>query len=317
MGKQKLLLCVAQFLVFSGCTIEAESTGFDFTHVNLALQYFDRPSENLKEEIAASEAALHLKRHSDRTGYYPPDTTTLEITSDLLDITPGPNTLEQVSSLVGYATDHPSRQQSCTEESAAYLPAEARPVNPLHITWGYDIGVAMDDHASLNFAHPHFLEDPEEIWFYCIHEMHHAGVMQLQRMPRIADIDSVGSLHDFVRYATFLEGLAVYAAKEARQRSGALGRDRDYVALGNSEQLALIMQRYWQRLSFLESQKSQPLDDTHWQVVEEMSSGDRLWYVAGAAMAAVIDDKVGRDGLLTVIREGPGSFFDTFARVEP
>ena len=47
-----------------------------------------------------------------------------------------------------------------------------------------------------------------------------------------------------------------------------------------------------------------------------MSSGDRLWYVAGAAMAAVIERNLGRDGLLEIVRQGPEAFFDTYQEVD-
>lgn len=319
MGKQRILLFLGQLLLFSGCTTQAPQTGppgFDFTHVDLALHYFDRPSGDLITEVSTTEAARHLKRHSDRTGYYPPETSSLDITADLFSPSPDQTTLNQVKDLIQYAYNHPVRQRSCIQEAAAYLPGEARPANPLHITWGYDIGVAMDSHASLNFAHSHFLNDPEEIWFYCTHEMHHTGVMQLHPMSHVSEINTSELLYDFVRYATFLEGLAVYAAKEARHRSNALDNDPDYVALGDEDQLDLNMTRYWQQLAFLENQKDIELNGSHWKVVEDMSSGDRLWYVVGAAMASVIDDKLGRDGLLDTIRRGPDSFFDAYKRLE-
>lgn len=279
------------------------------------MRYFDEPSETLPAEIAATAAALHLKRHSDRTGYYPADASARDITDDLLGEQPAPGTLESVGKLVRFAEDNPARQRVCMAEAAAHLPDDAQPRNPLHITWGYDIGVAMDGHASLNFAHPHFLADREEIWFYCIHEVHHSGVMQIHPMPRIGGLDTVHELHDFIRYATFIEGLAVHAARDARREAAALDRDRDYSALEDPERLGGVLAAYWQRLSFIDSETGTSLNDAHWQVVEEMSSGDRLWYVAGAAMAAEIEAKLGRAGLLEVTRRGPAAFFDVYREV--
>ncbi len=266
-------------------------------------------------EIASTTAAIHLKRHSDRTGYYPPGTTSRELTIDLLSTAPAPDTLIEIEDLVQFASNNPAAQQSCLAEAAAYLPSEAKPNNPLHITWGYDIGVAMDDHASLNFTHPHFLGDREEIWFYCIHEGHHSGVMQVHPMPQISGIDTVQHLFDFIRYATFLEGLAVHAARNARREAGALEQDRDYLALEDSERLTRLLTTYWQYMSFIDGEIGVPLSDAHWAVVEEMSSGDRLWYVAGASMAADIEKTLGRAALLEIIRQGPETFFNAHQEV--
>ncbi len=288
---------------------------FDFTHVDLAIRYHQAPSEDLLNEISESTAAIHLKRHSDRTGYYPADASPRDITDDLLAKSPTSETLQAVRELMLYAARNTGKQRECMATASSYLPDKAQPRNSLHVTWGYDIGVAMDDHASLNFIHPHFLTNHQEIWFYCIHEIHLSGVMQILPMPRIADIDTVRELYDFARYATFLEGLAVHSAKEARRVAGALSSDSDYLALADPAMLDRIVGAYGERLSYLQSEVDRPLLDEHWQVIEEMSSGERLWYVAGAAMAATIEEKRGRSDLLNVILQGPEAFFDAYDRV--
>ena len=68
-------------------------------------------------------------------------------------------------------------------------------------------------------------------------------------------------------------------------------------------------------MSYLKSEVDLPLLPEHWQVIEEMSSGERLWYVAGAAMAAAIEKAKGRAYLLTVTLQGPDALFDAYDRV--
>ena len=285
---------------------------FDSTHVDLAIRYFENPSDALIERVSESDAARHLKRHSDRTGYYPADATARDITLDLLAESPSPEALQAVRELTAYVKANPERQQACLATASNYLPKQAQPAHPPHLTWGYDIGVAMDAHASLNVAHPHFLADRDEIWFYCIHEVHHSGLMQVHPMPRVADIDTVLELYEFVRYATFLEGLAVHAARETRRLQDALAADQDYIALTDASELDRVMAAYRQGLEFLRSEIGRPLGDEHWQVIEEMSSGKRLWYVAGAAMAASMEGAGGRGVLLELELLGPEAFFDAF-----
>ena len=80
-------------LYLAACTApdpEPCTSCFDFSHVKLAIEYFDAPRDSLLAEIAATPAALHLKRHSDRTGYYSAGATPREITNDLVEKTPSP-----------------------------------------------------------------------------------------------------------------------------------------------------------------------------------------------------------------------------------
>lgn len=318
MNKALILYLIGLALLISSCAYEDPDPGpesFDFSHVKLALRYHETPTSSLLAEVSATPAAAHLKRHSDRTGYYPANATTRTITENLLADHPSQEKVNAVRTLIKYAENNPARQQACMLEAAAYLPTVAQPINPIYITWGYDIGVAMNDRASLNFAHHHFLENREEIWFYGIHEMHHSGVMQVHPMPKVGDIDTVQELYDFVRYATFLEGLAVHSAREARRKSLALGYDSDYLALEDREVLDKIESMYWRKLSFLKRETGVPLDESHWQIVEEMSSGDRLWYITGATMAAAIEDYLGRQVLLELIHRGPDAFFAAYKKL--
>jgi hypothetical protein len=211
---------------------------------------------------------------------------------------------------------NPERQTACLEEAKKYLPDRFDFAIPLFVTWGYDIGVSMDGSASLNLAHDHFLEDEDEVWFYCIHEMHHAGVTSYHPMVKISEIATTRQLFTFLKYSTFLEGTATYAAYEARSRAGALARDRDYVALSDEERMDGYRARYFDIFKGMESAPDRYLLESDWQALEDFSDGDRLWYRVGAAMAATIDQKLGRARFKAIIAEGPDKFFDAYLGVE-
>jgi len=315
MRRRVLLLAALALVTDAGGHAAHAADDFDFTHVRLALLYFADPSDELLERIAETAAAKHLKRHSDWSGYYPPDSTPRSITQALLSQAPSPDTLARVRGLVAYASDHQEQQRECRHTVMTYLPAGVAADATLHITWGYDIGVSTEGHASLNFAHPHFLADPQEIWFYCMHELHHAGVFRLHPPASVAGIGTVHELYDFVRYATFLEGLAVHTARAARRMAGAEAGDADYVVLNDADRRKHAIERYRDRLSFLRAEFGNELGDAHWQVVEDMSSGERLWYVTGAAMADAIEKARGRAGLLRVVAAGPDDFFATYEAI--
>lgn len=290
---------------------------FDFEHLETTLAYFAEPDEQTLVKIAENRATAHLLAHSERTGYYPPGTTGLELTRILLD-NPGAEggRPAKVKALVGYVRANPERQTACLDEAKKYLPDQFDFSHPLFVTWGYDIGVAMDGSASLNLAHDHFLEDENEVWFYCIHEMHHAGATSHHPMVKISEIATTRQLFAFLKYSTFLEGTATYAAYDTRARAGALARDRDYVALSDDERMDRYRSRYFEIYERMESAPDRHLLESDWQSLEDFSDGDRLWYRVGAAMAATIDRKLGRARFKAIIAEGPDKFFEAYLAVE-
>jgi len=282
------------------------------------LAYFDSADEQVLLRIASSRATEHLLTHSERTGYYPAGTSGLELTRVLLsDPEPEQWRLAKVKALISYLQTNADRQAVCLSEAKKYLPDSVELADPPHFTWGYDIGVAMDGSASLNLAHDHFLEDPEEVWFFCMHEMHHAGVMSLHPMVKISGVATTQQLFEFLRYSTFLEGTATYAAYEARERADALEKDRDYVALADEVRMDRYRVKYFEIYKRMETAPGRPLEDSDWHAIEDFSDGDRLWYRVGAEMAARIDENLGREKLREIIAEGPDAFFRAYFASKP
>ena len=302
----------AVLLLGVGCSPSEQPPPFDFAHAHTAIGYLEAPTEDALAALAATGGAAHLKRHSDLTGYYPPDASALDISRDLVtnDWYKAVPRLAAVKDLLQSVERNHEKQAYCLDETKAYLPAGFNFAHSLYVTWGYDIGVSMAGSSSINIAHPHFAADPEEVWFYCIHEMHHAGVTSFHPFPmRIADITTTTQMTTFIRYATFLEGTAVYAAYAARAEAGALTADRDYVALEDAAATAHALAEYASILAVFDKADERPLTDADWKLIERMSDGERLWYVAGAAMARKIDGALGREAYRSIVRDGPTAFF--------
>jgi hypothetical protein len=286
---------------------------FDYQHVSRAIRYLEDPSPERLEALAETEASFHLKRHSDHVGTYPPSATRFDITKDLLGNTDALERTDDVKELMrGKMWSGRGNTHMCLEEVVQYGPQGARVEGKLFFTWGYDIGVAVWRNASINLTHPKFLENPSEIWYYCIHELHHTLVMQKHPLPRLADVEDTRELFELVRYLTFLEGTAVYAAYDARSRNGDLDADPDYIALDDPATMAKYEQAYFRLYRQIEELELRSLTDDDWAILEEFSSGDRLWYRVGARMAATIDREMGREALQEIIREGPAAFFEAY-----
>lgn len=262
--------------------------------------------------VDASLAVVHLKRHSEFSGYFPSGWSGAEISRALLADPPDAEHLNEVASRVAAYAANEDRQRECLADAEAYLPPEARPREPVYVTWGYDIGVATPGSASLNAAHSHFAEAPDEFWFYCTHEGHHDGLMTLYPFPQLSSLATVGELAKLVRYATFLEGLAVHAARTPRARYDALQDDPDYVALLDDERMAEYERHYWAALAALEARANEPITDADWESLDIFSDTERLWYRVGALMAARIEEAWGREALIEVIGGGPDAFFEAY-----
>jgi hypothetical protein len=249
------------------------------------------------------------------TGYYPDDATALEISRDLLSGPVEPEEIRRAEGLLERVKAAPERQRSCLDAAAAYLPEGFRFEGPLYLTWGYDIGVSMNGTASLNLAHPRFAADLDELWHYCVHEMHHAGFTSYQPFPvAVPEIATAGQMFRFIRYATMLEGMAVHAALGPRRRAGALDADPDYVALRDEERMIAYERAYREIYQHFEEGGDRPLADEDWELVERLSDGDRLWYRVGARMAAVIERHFGLARLRELPRTGSAAFFAAHQR---
>ncbi len=208
---------------------------FNFDHVRKSLLYFSNPTESNLRKVAATDATIHLLRHGRITGRLTPKTTAMSLTRVLLEDSGKDELVEEVTQQVHIFRRDKASAAQCLREAEAYLPQSLPADGKLFFTWGFDIGVASGKDASINLAHKKFQSNPEEVWFYCIHELHHTGVMQHHPMPMLSDVNTTTELFAILQYFTFLEGTAVYAAHDARKVSGALDKDSDYVALTDAD----------------------------------------------------------------------------------
>ncbi len=76
-----------------------------------------------------------------------------------------------------------------------------------------------------------------------------------------------------------------------------------------------ISERYAEILrSFEERDAQEVLDAADWDVLDEMSGGERLWYRHGAMMAQNIVAQGGEKALKAAIAAGPDAFFSAYRR---
>jgi len=286
----------------------------DSTFASLALDFLETEDRLLLQDIAETDAARHLAAHFGRVSFSGKVKDPFELVEQILT---SPSiaeiNLEDVRASLSSIESDQTSQLRCWTEAAALLPDGALSGTVLYLTVGYDIGVAVAGQASINLAHPHFLENPlKEVWFYIVHEIHHAGFQKYNPLPVLADTKSITDLSYLIKYLTHMEGLAVHAARRWRTETGTLKWDSDYETLLDSGRMDTYRKEFFSIYSNLIDEGERPIEMKDWKILGRMSTGDRLWYRVGASMADRIEKTLGRGVLIATVEEGPGAFFERY-----
>ena len=204
---------------------------------------------------------------------------------------------------------------SSINEVAEYLPKDFQLECKLYTMVGYDIGIVSEGSAFLNIAHPFFEENPCELIFMSMHEVHHVGYVHYNPTFSFSELERLSDLRNAVRYSTHLEGLAVYAPLRKRVEAGCIVHE-DYSALMDEEIAEQRRMQYLDLVTELERMSDRTITNDDFEIFEPMSAkGKRLWYVTGAYMAKMIDERLGRKVLIDTVGQGPRSFFDLYNSV--
>ncbi len=289
----------------------------DSTFASLALDFLETEDRVLLQDIAETDAARHLAAHSRRVSFSGDVKDTFELVEHIL-TSPSMAEInhEEVRVRLSSIESDKISQLRCWTEAASLLPAGALSGTVLYLTVGYDIGVAVDCKASINLVHPHFLEYPlQELWFYIVHEIHHAGFQKYNHLPALADTKSISDLAYLIKYLAHMEGLAVHAARGWRTETGAMNWDSDYEALLDSNCMDTYEKEFFCVYRDLMTEEERPIEKKDWEILGRMSTVDRLWYRVGASMADRIEKVLGRRLLIATVEEGPGAFFDRYTEL--
>jgi hypothetical protein len=221
-------------------------------------------------------------------------------------------TVQAVGCCLDHLRSHRDMYEALFDELQNYLPDDCNLDAVLYGIIGYDVGIVSDGSAILNLAHPWFQEDTRELPFMAMHELHHVGFTHYNPLFKMEDLGMTSDLRRIIRYATHLEGLAVYAPLEKRVEYTVLN-NLDYPVLLDARLRDRRVREFFSVVEKLDEQEDRPLAASDMEMLEDMSGHDcRLWYIAGAHMAMNIDEDLGRRALIQTIVDGPDSFFDAY-----
>jgi hypothetical protein len=273
-------------------------------------QYLSKPSKELLFEITKHDAAMKTYAHARRFG-----NTSKNIESFWKDIMQNlsrkKNLVEVVKNSLTFLYNETDTFNDLLTDLSNYFPNGTKLRCNLYTILGYDIGVVSEGNALINLAHPDFHKNPNEILFMSMHELHHVVYTAYNPIFDISQINRTDQLCNVVKYCTHLEGLAVYSTLEQRKSASELD-NRDYQLFLDDRARKKRVSIFFDILTDLEIRNDSPLQEDDRKILNRMSDRDRLWYVAGAHMAQIIDKNLGRETLVETIRHGPDAFFKTY-----
>jgi len=220
---------------------------YDFSFVELAIKFLETGDTEYLRKISELEAADHIFNHAVRYTCNVPKGSKLELVSHLLTpIYECRKELPQVIRNLDFAKEHILKTRKAEKIVLQYLPKDFIFSSSFFFTFGYDIGVAYGNNCSLNLAHPHFSGNMNEMIYYAIHEMHHAGFITLQNgyMPSL-EMSVRKDVAHLIEDATHLEGMGTYAPLSIREQEDTMDNDRDYIALQNQRLMDDLIKEYF------------------------------------------------------------------------
>jgi hypothetical protein len=275
------------------------------------LTYFEHPSDAQFSALIAHPAALRVHAHATHWQNTSLDRDSFWAAILEREQNKGVEYHQNVRNMIQYLEEHRETLDAALTEVQEYLPSLDLTCQ-LYLMLGYDIGIVSQGDALLNMGHPLFHEEPRELIYFAMHEVHHVGYTDLHPIFALDELDTFNDLRTAIQYSTHLEGLAVFAPLRRRLHDQVLTHE-DYPALLNASERKKRVQHFFSIYKALTKSSDRPLQERDFEVFDIMSGQhQRLWYITGAHMAQTIDVILGREALLHTVSAGPSAFFEAY-----
>jgi len=286
------------------------SVKIDTSFIVPLLKYLSKPSKDSLIEITNHEAAKKTHVHALRTR-----NTTKSVSSFwkqiMNELSKRKNLIDYVKQSLTFIHNETDTFDKLLKELWKEFPEGTHLRSVLYTNLGYDIGIVSEGCALINIGHEDFHKNPQEILFMSMHELHHVVYTAYNSFFDLTQVHRYDQLCDVVKYCTHMEGLAVYSTLEPRKSANILN-NRDYQLFLDEKARKKRVSEYFDILTNLEVRGDASLQEEDWRVLGRMSDRNRLWYVTGAHMAQLIEEKLGHDTLVETIRMGPDYFFKMY-----
>ena len=175
------------------------------------------------------------------------------------------------------------------------------------LSWAF----ASGDVAVVNINSTYYEDELGKILNTMIHEIYHVGYRS--NVLYQTDIPMESSGQEEIIHTLLNEGLATYVSYSADSLFPYKIPSVDYVKLEDKKELIRLHGELNRFFILSENMPEREMDSISW----ELGVMQRAYYVVGSFMAKTIDEKLGREALVSLIRKGPSSFINTYNAIAP
>jgi len=195
----------------------------------------------------------------------------------------------------------------------SFLPASTLGFNRSVYFTAYTLAYAFasGDVAVVNINSTHYEDEQGKILNTMVHEIYHVGYRS--NVVYQTDIPIASSGQEEIIHTLLNEGLASYVGYTANTLFPYQIPTVDYVKLEDEKELRRLHGELIKFFISSENMQVSEMDSISW----ELGVMQRAYYVVGSFMAKTIDEKLGREALVTIIRKGPSSFINTYNSIAP
>jgi hypothetical protein len=166
----------------------------------------------------------------------------------------------------------------------------------------------VEDDIVVNASSTFWNSNVNDVLHMLIHEVYHVGYHAHHRSLPLQDAETGQEMVEHILWQLQNEGMATYVAYKARSAFPESGDEEDYRLLEDPEQVELRLDDV---RDLIEQAVTVPPAEMRDAVIERGIT-NRGFYIVGAHMARTIEEVLGRDALVTAVRDGPAAFSELY-----
>lgn len=316
-----VILLLAYFTLTSYAQNHAKGQiKFDYTGVELVINYFADTTNKSEQEIINHPGYQHILNHSKRFSSQP--LTEINLSNSLKGKSDGFNfsditlRIDTLGKIIQWLKN--SEQDIKTifaNLPFKYLPNEYKQNVIIYFVIGGYNGIAFNDKICVNIDYKPFRDNHNEIKLYIAHELFHIGFEKYHQLPDIFKTKTVKDLKTIVLSMTMNEGLATLTPYHKRIEMNEIS-DKDYVALLDTTILNKKINQFDQLIKYLDENSGKEITNEILSNVLGQCSGDRLFYIVGCYMGLKIENKFGKEKVAELVKGTSELFFETYKQME-
>lgn len=170
----------------------------------------------------------------------------------------------------------------------------------------------LDTDVVLNIAHSFFDASIPKLFILVTHELYHVGFSQHQKdaLPE-SECKNRQELAQNIAWQIQNEGMATYVASYVWKTNPQV-HIHDYELLSDLSSIGEAFSNLRELLNMLRTGDVLSIRKSIWDIGVE----ERVFYVTGAHIAQVIEEKLGKPRLIQTVLHGPQDFIEVFLKVE-